>query len=262
MVKANKQDLQDHAVDSSPIEIWLHRTTRARGWHVLNARLRLSTHDQTVEPDLPMAPSAVFVPEIADLLETRLGEARDTSVYSHAEYVIDLPLLQLRGLYILTHLSKDGGVAACVRFSNVDGNLGAVFAPALRPLESPQGDLDALILPLLQDLLCPALEVFDHVLENGLSEPNAKVLAARVKTMRAKRDELSDYVTLLTRFAEIDLGTTPRTSSPQSGASSVMHLTTSHALDCHSVSWNASTGPVRGHSAAALHGHHVAANEP
>jgi hypothetical protein len=117
--------------------------------------------------------------------------------------------------------------------------------------------LDAITLPVLQDLLRPALEAFDHILDHGLSDSDARVLAARVKTLRGKRDELSDYVALLTRYAEAGARRIAQARPPPSEQNG-FHLSATNALSRRSVTWTAATGSVRGESAAILHGHHMA----
>lgn len=124
------------------------------------------------------------------------------------------------------------------------------------PLTS--ADICSAAVPMLQDLLCPALELIDHILENGLTEQDARVLTARVKIMRAKRDELSDYIALLTRFANSAAPQqTAERASTQTPAPA-LRLDAVHSTPCRAISWTPAAGATRGEMGTVLHGHHHA----
>lgn len=243
------------AVIPGTIEIWLNKNTSDSAWQVVNARLRFPRHGQRILLDTPQPVHEVFAPQVATALQEYLGSATDTAVFSDTDFALELPGLQLSGLRVLTRVAPDGSGTASVRFVRANGDPGLVLHQDLRGKSDRPIDMESVALPVLQDLLYPALEAFDHILEHGLSEKDAKVLAARVKTMRAKRDELSDYISLLTRFIEAgamrDANETPKLPKAP------LALSSHHTLTTRDLHWEADKGTVRGEDVSILHGHHL-----
>lgn len=242
------------------IEMWLNFDALDKVWRLVNARLLYRHHAQRMLFDAAEPLDVALAPDVAECLEEYLS-VRETAVFSNRDLVIDLGDLRVVGLRVLIRFDGDGNATANIRLMSTDGDMSAVFAPEFRPgFQPPRPEpasspttIEDVTMPVLQELLYPALEIFDHILENGLSEENAKVLAARVKTMRAKRDELSDYVALLTRFIEAS-DAHRSTSISGSEKARPLHLSTRHPLSVRSKSWNPRTGFQSGENALILHG--------
>lgn len=175
---------------------------------------------------------------------------------------LSLPGLHLTGLRLMTTFAPDGTAQATARFLRAEGDPSAVLSPAMRGPAPGLAVVEDTALPVLQDLLCPALAIFDHILEHGLSEPDARVLAARLKTMRARRDELSDYIDLLTHVARdrSRRAATPATETPCSTCRADVFVP--REISVRSVRWSPTHGTVRGEQASILHGHHDGAPRP
>lgn len=242
------------------IEMWLNFDAADDAWRLINSRLLYKQHAQRMLFDEPKPLEVALAPQVAGCLQTYLSSVRETAVFSDRDLVIDLGELRVRGLRVLTRFDHEGNATANIRLMSTDGEMSAVFAPDFRPGFRPPAPqplpatVEDVTMPVLQDLLYPALEIFDHILENGLSEENVKVLAARVKTMRAKRDELSDYATLLSRFIE---ASDARRSSSLSGADRAtarpLKLSTKHPLSVRNKSWDPQNGFQSGENALILH---------
>lgn len=248
--------MPDHATSPGTVEAWLSRDTADSAWRVVNARLKFPKHGQRLLPDSPAPIEEIFAPEIASLLESHLGTVRETAVFSHSDFSFRLPGLKIDGLRILTRVGQDGSATASIRFVRTVGDLRAMLQSGVFAGDAPSMDLDSLTLPMLQDLLRPALEVVDHILEHGLSDEDARVLTARVKTMRTKRDELSDYIDLLTRYAILPAsrGEVPSLAGAKAEAES--RIETHNTLHSRQIEWDPSTGTLRGAGGSILHGHH------
>lgn len=255
--------------DSGTIELWLLRTDPDRIWHLANARLRGRMHSNRMVPDTPIPLEDVFQPVIARILLGHLQCVEDTAVFSQSDFQVQLPGLALHGLRVLTHFNRDGHASANVRFVRSVGESSAIFQESYRSDRTMDRSLSDMALPVLQELLCPALEAFDHILEHGLSEQQTELLQARVKTMRSRRDELSDYITLLTRYLE--------TVSKEPGDDGdAVHIELDRDVPVPGIvgknldiaargtsrtgtlRWTAKGGTVRGEDLGILHGHQKA----
>lgn len=240
--------------DFGTIEMWLTRGSALAEWTLVNARLRYAQHSTRLLFEDTMCINQAFIPEIANLLVSHLEEVHETAVFSHSEFVHDLPTLQLEGLRVLTHMGENGSASANVRFVRAVGDLGAVFLPPYGGSPQPTPDLEDITVPVLQELLYPALEVFDHILEHGLSDDQAKLLTARVKTMRAKRDELSDYITLLTRYVEaMSVRKQSRLPVQPEAHQQALELSAKTGLPAADIRWSPKEGVVRGMDSDILH---------
>ncbi|MEQ5869570.1 hypothetical protein J4E08_06610 [Sagittula sp. NFXS13] len=188
--------------DSGTLEIWLTRAGPYAQWFLANSRIRYRTHSNRMTLDSPIPIAEVAHREVAILLQERLASVDSSTVFSDSDFRLNLPGLALHGLRVLTHVANDGAASASVRFvhtlGDIDGFFRAPYGGALRS----ENSVEDMTVPVLHDLLLPALEVFDHILDHGLTDDQAKLLAARVKTMRSRRDELSDYISLLTQYIE------------------------------------------------------------
>lgn len=187
---------------SGSLEIWLSRPDDASEWQLLNARMRFTRHSSRMTMDSPVDISNALHPTVAKAVLDRLDGITETAVFSDSEYMGQIPGLALHGLRILTHANTNGSASASVRFVQTLGDMTAVFQPPYHQQTQANDCLDWMTLPVLYELLMPAMEALDHVLDHGLQDDHARALAARVKTMRARRDELSDYISLLTRYIE------------------------------------------------------------
>ncbi|ODM46312.1 hypothetical protein A9320_06605 [Ruegeria sp. PBVC088] len=250
------QELCVPEATSSPstIEAWLSKSAHGQDWCVVNVRLRHHDHSQRLLLDDPRPLADVFAPELARILDAELAAIKDTAVNSRSGFKLELRQLTLHGLRILTRIDPTGSGTASVRFVRAEGDLCHVLGPGLRCEHETPPNIDDIALPVLCDLLYPALEIFDHILENGLTEADSRVLAARIKTMRAKRDELSDYIGLLSRFIE---------SAPQRRAAigqqqRPLSLSSPGTIPSRDIRWDSSGRSVRGEHGAILHGHHDA----
>lgn len=243
------------ATHPGTIDVLLQRRAVDLPFLVQEVRLKGPGHETLVRPDTPGPLHDTVVSRIARLLDSHLTTRRASAVLSRSIYGVTLPGLRLTGLRLLTRSRKDGSATATVRFLKAEGDQAAILKPHLRGAAPHHPTIVETALPVLRDLLCPALEVFDHILAHGLSEADARVLAARLKTMRARRDELSDYVELLTGALLSGEG---RASPPEDTRTERIELpTTPHDMPVRSISWSPSGGTVRGEQASILHGHHA-----
>ncbi|MGP6086695.1 hypothetical protein [Antarctobacter jejuensis] len=241
-------------VTTGTVEIWLSRETADADWRVINASLGMPKHRQRLLPNSPSPIQDIFVPKAADVLTHHLNTVSETAVFSKSDFSLTLPGLRIRGLRILSRVAPDGSATASVRFVQTEGELNSLIQPQMRTgATAPPVNIDALTIPVLEDLLRPALEVIDHVLDNGLSEEDARVLAARVKIMRSKRDELADYVSLLTRYTS----TMAFHPSPLLTPEQTIRIEAANNQPSRAISWNPTTGATRGESGSILHGHHT-----
>lgn len=250
------QELCVPEATSSPstIEAWLSKSSHGQDWCVANVRLRHHDYSQRLMLDDPRPLANVFAPELAKVLNAELAAIDKTAVHSRSEFELELPQLTLHGLRILTRIAPNGSGTASIRLVRAERDLCHVLGPGLRCEHESPPEIDDIALPVLSDLLYPALEIFDHILENGLTEADSRVLAARIKTMRAKRDELSDYIGLLSRFIE---------SGPQRRAAvgrqqRPLSLSAPGAIPSREIRWDSSGRSVRGEHGSILHGHHDA----
>ncbi len=243
--------------DFGTVEMWLTRDSALSDWQLINARVRYSTHSTRVLFDEAMSIDDVFVPQIASVLQTHLMKVNETAVFSHSEFRAELPTLRLEGLRVLTHKGKEGAASANVRFVRGIGDLNAAFKPPYCGVQQPDPTLEDITVPVLQELLYPALEAFDHILENGLSEEHAKLLTARVKTMRTKRDELSDYIGLLTRYVETMSARKQQGSLPAHADAHkrALELSVQKQIPSQNITWSSQHGVRRGVDSNILHGH-------
>lgn len=236
------------------IELQLQRGATCRHFAVHDIRLRRAGSDLHVRPHAPRTLRDALVPEIADMLDGHLRMRQESAVLSRSAYELSLPGLRLGGLRLLSRISKDGSATATVRFLRAEGDPEAILTPDLRSPVPERIAIEDCALPMLRDLLCPALEVFDHVLMLGFSETDSRVLAARLKTMRARRDELSDYIELLTTAVRAGSDRQGRTGQDRPGER--IELPAVPETAARSLSWSPSGGTVRGEHASILHGHH------
>lgn len=233
------------------IEMWLNRVEGQTDWLLVNARISHDLHAQRLLLDQPLPLAEALHPLVADCLQRALARQCETAVLSDRDFLLDLGPLRLMGLRILIRCPAQGASTATLRFLDSSGDRDAILAPRMRPGHSPAPPpVDALVAPILQDLLCPALEVFDHILQHGLSEENARALTARVKTMRARRDELSDYIALLTQAV---------TEAPQPQAAEAPPLPAGWEeqalIASRNLTWSPLSGVTRGQGRGILHGH-------
>lgn len=237
------------------IEMWLNRDEGNRAWHLVNARILHDHHTQRMlfDPDLPL--DDALHPLVAQCLTRALERQFETAVLSDRDLVLELGTLRLEGLRVLTRCPPDGTSTASVRFLNSVGDRDAILSDRMRPPRPELPEVDTLVAPVLQELLYPALEVFDHILQNGLSDENARTLAARVKTMRARRDELSDYIALLSKVVS-------DSRPPAPGGLPAKQLPAPFRADDHmasrSLRWSPEAGLSRGLDGGILHGHSMA----
>lgn len=245
---------QPDPADTGSVEVQLYRQVSEPCWRVTCVTLSSQKDERRIQALLPSPLPSMFVPEVATVLEEQLHTVSETSVCNHSELALTLPGLEIQGLCILTQVSTNGDMTACVRFTQTTGDAWVMFLSPL-PSDTPMPvNLDAITFSFVQDLLNPALEVVNHILENGLSETDAKVLAARVKTMGAKRDALADYISLLNQYLD------PRHAVQEQlkTAPKNMSLSSQDAHSHRTITWSASSGPVRGEYLGILHGHHGA----
>lgn len=199
--------------ETGGLEFWLTRDGPDGPWKFSYARFRSGHMSTRMAMDSPKALDTALAPAIAEILHSRLWDAQETTVHSESDFAATLPGLEMKGLRVLTRIGPNGSAAASIRFVQTAGDVSAVFANGYRPNATPMDSVETVAAPVLHELLLPALEVFDHILENGLTDRQANLLTARIKTMRAKRDELSDYIALLTRVVEGDLRDIPARSA-------------------------------------------------
>lgn len=281
--------------DSATLEVWLTRTDADADWLMVNARARYAAHSTRMMLDSPAQLHEALHPELAHLLQTKLAHVDNSAVFSQSDFALQLPSVFLHGLRVLTHVAEDGSASASVRIVHTMGNLSAVFSETYGGEIAPERAVSDVTLPVLQELLIPALEVMDHILEKGLNDEQAALLAARVKTMRARRDELSDYISLLTRYMECcarfeelsqpvseadaatgitseargDSGEVLSAPAPAAlaltgprgpdGERDAMILTAATGRIGQDLSWSPGRGMIRGDRPGILHGHHHAA---
>ncbi|MGR3367640.1 MAG: hypothetical protein ACU0CC_19950 [Sagittula sp.] len=255
--------------DCGTIELWLLRSDPDEIWHLANARLRGRMHSNRMVPDAPVPLEEVFQPVIVQILLGHLQCVEDTAVFSQSDFQVRIPGLALHGLRVLTHFNRDGHASANIRFVRSVGDSSAIFQKSYRTDPAADHSLSDMALPVLQELLCPALEAFDHILEHGLSEQQTELLQARVKTMRSRRDELSDYISLLTRYLEA-VGNDPEEDRdalhigldrdvPAVGSAGRNRDIAARVMSRKgTLHWTAKRGMVRGDNLGILHGHQKA----
>jgi hypothetical protein len=255
--------------DCGTIELWLLRSDPDEIWNLANARLRGRMHSNRMVPDAPVPLEEVFQPVIVQILLGHLQCVEDTAVFSQSDFQVRIPGLALHGLRVLTHFNRDGHASANIRFVRSVGDSSAIFQKSYRTDPAADHSLSDMALPVLQELLCPALEAFDHILEHGLSEQQTELLQARVKTMRSRRDELSDYISLLTRYLEA-VGNDPEEDRdalhigldrdvPAVGSAGRNRDIAARVMSRKgTLHWTAKRGMVRGDNLGILHGHQKA----
>ncbi|SMX38858.1 hypothetical protein [Maliponia aquimaris] len=243
------------ATHPGTIDILLQRVSATDPFAISEVCLKRTGHDIVVRPEVSHPLRDTVVTEVAQMLDDHLAAQQESMVLSRALFGLKLPGLTLTGLRLLTRIRKGGAASATVRFLRSEGEPTAILAPHLRGPGPGGNDLDKTALPVLRDLLCPALEVFDHILAHGLSEADARVLAARLKTMRARRDELSDYIELLTGALRSGADRAPDPWHGRPGDR--IELPEPRDTPVRSISWSPSGGTVRGEQASILHGHHA-----
>jgi hypothetical protein len=227
------------------IEMWLNRDEGQETWLLVNARMAQPLHARRMLLDSPLPLAEALHPLVADCLQRALARQHETAVLSDRDFLLDLGALRLRGLRILTRCPASGPSTATLRFLESCGDREVILAPALQAPRAAPPPVDALLAPVLQDLLCPALEVFDHILQHGLSEENARALAARVKTLRGRRDALSDYIALLSRVVAEAGAAAPQTLGDPAPLGAV----------AGDLTWSPRSGLSRGDGRGILHGH-------
>lgn len=276
---------RDSLCDSGTLEIWLTRAEPFSTWFLANARARFPKHSTRMMLDAPTPIHEALHPDVCQIIHEHLAHVEDSAVFSHTDFQLQIPNLVMHGLRVLTHVAADGSASASVRIVRTLGDISAVFTPPFGGETVADNSLSDVTAPVLHELLLPALEVFDHILEHGLNDPQAKLLAARVKTMRARRDELSDYIGLLTRYLECatrpefprladlssqddaltqavskgwDIEHAGLPACPPNGSSERATLELSVPTHRHGqdLKWSPRTGMTRGERLGILHGHH------
>lgn len=179
------------------IEIWLMRQPGEVEWTVNSTRVKLDRHSRRILFDEPTSTQFAFSGSVHALLDAHLNQCFETSVFSNKNFHLEVGELRLRGLRVLTRIAPDGAASATVRFMSADGPFQLFLAPAYRTKDIAVSQVADLTAPAISELLFPALQIFDEIVANGCTEENAELLRARLRTLKMRRDELSDYLGLL-----------------------------------------------------------------
>lgn len=170
------------------------------------------TRDLSFDPPRPL--SDVLAPSVAQaMLSDQFLRGSDPHFFLGG---VDFMVQGIR-----LEVSDDTGQAR-LSLPQVSGDPMALLHMDLRG-QTRQPEVDDLCRQILEDLLRPALSIYDHLLEHGLSDLNAAILQARLKTMKAQREQLGDHVEMLQAVgdlarlgapaANLDTGPEPATPS-------------------------------------------------
>lgn len=225
----------------SEVEIWLANPAGKDSWTISAVRLRMGSFSQAVECGAFTPPDEILADDVAMVLQRHLSRKGTPTRLEMPEVTVQLKGLTLTGLMMEIRADSVGNLTCCARFNEAHGHLPALLRSGLSTAPGVELQIEDVALPAMQELLIPAIEVFDHIMENGLSEQDADVLRARLKTLKSRRDELSDLVSLLTRCCDYGVERKVEANS---------------ANGISTTEWSASEGLERSGAKATLWGHH------
>lgn len=179
------------------IEVWLMRQPGKVDWLANTTRVKYDRHSRRILFDEPTPIHEAFASSVHALIAAHLDQCFETTVFSNKNFRLAVGDLKLLGLRVLTRIAPDGAASATVRFMSAEGPFQLLLAPAFRTKDVAVSQTADLTAPAISELLYPALQIFDEIVENGCTEENAEILRARLRTLKMRRDELSDYLGLL-----------------------------------------------------------------
>lgn len=202
------------------VELWLNKTHDADPWRLTYSVLHEGRRRQRTDYRPAQRLGTSLAPGLAQALERYLARISDTSVHHDRDYALPLPGAHLNGLRLFSWRSEDGRMAALVVFPSIRGFASAVFGDPQLLEAGALPATDSAALRALDDLLVPALELYDQLVGGALGEADARVVAARLKTMCVKRDQLSHAIAGLQQVLARD-GVLPATSETCAGGRQV-----------------------------------------
>ena len=236
------------------LEIMVSRKAGGQDWQVDAVKLGHDAYDHRLELDDGARLQTVFretvARRLAALLDDNLAEGENPGL------IVTLPGVRLHGIS-LEPRDHAGSRGYRLAFLDVEGRAQDILQPQYCNSASDCASLDDVAVRALRDLLYPAIEIFDHIMDNGFNEQNTAILKARLKTLKARRDQLSDFAGLLAGCIEQTVARQPNMDT----AHRDIRVSIASANGVSRMGWTALGGLERQVESGALWGHHGAASD-
>ncbi len=127
-----------------------------------------------------------------------LPERPDAGLLSANGFHVNVNGTLIKGLRVITHPGSNGRDLLSLHLVDISGSPFNIAKPAYRGSDDAQEQCADLAAKTMVDLVKPCIELFEHILANGLSSEAAELIQPRLKTMKVAGERLSQYAEDLT----------------------------------------------------------------
>lgn len=192
------EQVQVLAQSENSATIELSWKTEPKACSIESINFRFAHHYQRMMVREKVEAEAVLRGELFQSILGYLVDSGEIGILSAKDVEINLPGAKIRHLRITKHPARADKHFATVQLVEIFGNALNILTHKYNATEaSYRQSVDLATLALI-DVVKPCLELFDHILANGMTEETAQTIRPRLQTMKVKGEALSGYFGELT----------------------------------------------------------------